>query len=312
MSTLQIPSSSRATLEGIVTAKAIPMAELEQAYEAAYFSEYVQSSGYFQTDDAKHSYAAMAVQADYLLKQRQTLHKIIPIGSEGWSLSKKSGDKQGTMYVVEQTSKGQELRRTTIQGDDYDIFERLQPFVMYDVMCGQFDDGGLILDNRSKFENPVDLGVVPKEFMKMLAGQFNWKVVTIAGSKTAPSKLVQSGTRQFVDNKDWRIIQGFVVDFKTGKQKDGTTEWGNYTIADQTVSGAPMVLPDGRTIYPGMTIWLHPSMIKWAKKSVLKFYGTIELDRDKEGRVKTPVVSSMKCKQILPIYPVELAPPENA
>jgi len=306
MTTIQIPDKSRKLLEGIATTAGVAITELEEAYERAYFSEYVQTSGYFSTDEAKHSYTYMVVQSDYLFKPRQTIHKLVPIGTEGYYISKKSKDRSGTMYAVEQTSKGMMIKRVTCQGANFDIYERLQPGIMYDVLCGGFKDGGLIIDDRSKFDNPVQLGLTFKDFIESFARSNNWKQVSIADAKVNPSRMVQSGTSQFVDKSDWRVVRGFVVDLRTGPKKDGS-EWANYTITDETVSGSPVVLADGRTMYPGMTVWLSPTLVKWDKGSYLDFYGPTTLDKDKvTKKLMQPLKASMACFQIIPYYPKEL------
>ena len=303
---VKIPESSMRILQHVAAESGTSLADLTKNYEDEFYSDFVQADPQLKTDDDRHNYCAIKVQSDMLLRPKQSLRKIIPIGHEAPRLTQRNKTKRSTLYVIEQASDGFKFRRATCSGDIAEVYQKADPFIMYDVLAGQYSNSqDLALDERSKFDSGASIGRTPAEFMDIAAKSFNWQRIKIADAKVNPSRMIRTGSRQFVDTLDWRIVRGFISDLGSGLRDDGT-EWGRYTLSDETVSGPPVVLPDGRILYPGLSTWISPWLMKWGKNSVCDFYGSIALDRDKSGKILQPSHATMNTYQLLPVYGREL------
>ena len=308
-------------LQTIVDVTGLSMQDLLVSYEQLFYSQWVQSDPAFKSDEARHMYCAMKTHGDNISRPKQAVHKLIPIGVDSIRISRKSRAKRNSLFVLEQTSKGYMHRRVNCPDQTASIYTRVPFFMLSDVLAGKFSSGeDLILDDRSHFDNSVQTGLSQEQLMEASAKQFGWKRIKINEAVNQASRAIASSapasgtrassTRSFIDSLDWRIVRGLIVDMNNGKRDDGT-EWGLYKISDETVTGGPMVMPDGRMIYPGLSVWVNPWLMRWAKGSMCDFFGTIALDRDTDGKVREPHTAAMTAFQILPIFGQELPEVES-
>ena len=317
---VQIPRSSMEILERIVEVTGLSMDKLQTVYDMLYNSDFIQADPQFKTPEARHHYTALKIHADNISRPKQSLRSIVPIGIDSVRISRGSRNKRGAIFVVELTRGRADVpgspqeyhfRRVNCPDETSDIFERISLFNTYNVFMGQYRNSeDLVIDDRSKFNTPQPTGRSPSELMGAFEPLFGWKRTTIKDAVNLPSKLIESGTRSFVDVSDWRVIRGYIIDMRSGVRPDGTN-WALYNITDETIRDVPVAMPDGTIRYPGMTVWLNPFLQKWAKSSVCDFYGSLALDREKGGALRNPRSVSLTAYQILPIFgrPLEEEPP---
>jgi len=164
-----------------------------------------------------------------------------------------------------------------------DVYRSISLFNGYTVKLGEFKKGGdLIADARAVFSNPVRLKIEPRQLMEKIGV----KRIKIKDTSKFPSAL-RAGQRKgstYVDRADWRCVRGIIVREFRGT-RDDETEYGCYTISDETVNGEPTVADDGTVIMPGFTAWTDPSHMIFGLEDQVDLYGTIRINKDQEAQM---------------------------
>ena len=112
----------------------------------------------------------------------------------------------------------------------------------------------------------------------------------------AGNNLSKQGSDGYVVKTDWKCMRGF-VQRSNRSADDAESEWGVYTIVDETVDPdkmEPEVTPSGEILPPGFSVWISPTLMNYAPESECLFYGTITKSQD--GKV------SMNCYCIIPLH----------
>ena len=193
------------------------------------------------------------------------------------------------MFAFIKTKDGPKLKRIVLRGDMAYKITEITPMAKYSsVKLGEFQSSGdLIADTRARFEDPVMVKLDREKLIQLIGA----KRIRVADAEKFPSRRGSDG---YVDPTDWRIIRGLLIRPRTGKMDDGT-EWGVFTLIDDSVEEEPRVAPDGTILTPGLTCWVSPHMLIYEEESEIDALGTVEISR-KTGE------AFMNCYLILPVH----------
>jgi hypothetical protein len=244
--------------------------EILRDYEELFSDPFIQQDPQFQTEEERHRYAVAVLWTRYISRPPVREYEIIPIGFSPLRTTKTGGE-MASLFALVKTPNGVKLKRIVLRGEMTEKRKEITLFCKYVPKLGEFSSGDLIADNRSKFENPVKIALEPHQMLERLG----IKRINIKQAEKFPSQVGSDG---YINTTDWRIIRGIIVRANRGTRDDGT-EWGVYTIADETVNDEPVVTPDGRILRPGFTCWVAPEFMIYEEESECDFVGTVQIDR---------------------------------
>jgi len=260
------------TIEDVISigiTKGFTEEEIREEYENIYKSDFIQS-----IDESVRELQALKILRTRIVAGRQTKkYTIIPIG---YSMLTRSGT--STMYAFVKGQKG--IKRIVCRDHHAEIWEKVEPWMVYEARLASFYDD-LATDEHTNFKVLGHSNIDPETALKDI------KTTTIAD---APANKSMVGSDGYVIDTDWRCVRGII-----GRRmilKDGRL--GLYTIADETTDPEPDVLPDGTVVYPGMTVWINPALMKYDVDSECKFYGDIRVDENN--------IASMNAYCVIPLY----------
>jgi len=267
----ELPDFVRQKIQEISEKKNIPIDELVEEYNTIFNDPFIQTDPQFKDDYDRHRYAIRVLTVRILTRPPTKTVTVIPIGYTE-ARKTRSGTYFSNIYVVVVEQTGLKIRRMLAREHYAEIYKDIELFNKYTIKVGYYDDGTLVVDSRTKFVDPEPIPMEPKEFLDKLG----IPVVTLAEVENYYSRVTSTG---YVDDTDWRGIQGIIVRRRVIERDDGT-KFGVMTIMDDTVPFEERVLPDGRVVPPGLTVFAPPSQMKYAEDSECLFYGTIEKDNN--------------------------------
>jgi len=254
----------------------IPLDEIRRDYDEIFNDPFIQKDEQFKTDEERHRYAVAVLWTRYVARPPVQEFTIVPIGFSGVRIARTSGQPNSNLYVLVKGKPG--IKRVVCRGPLADIYKKVNLFHQYTVKLGEFRQGGdMIADTRTKFERPVRLKLSPEAMMERIGV----KRVSIADAKKFPSAQRSDG---FIDRSDWRCVRGIIIREYQGSRDDGT-EFGVYTIADESLNGEPTVSDDGTVLPPGFTVWVDPALMVYQVEDEIDCYGTISITREGEAQM---------------------------
>jgi len=246
--------------------------EIRRDYNEIFQDPFIQDDPQFTSDEERHRYAVAVLWTRYISRPPVKEYDIIPIGFSPVRVTKRTGQEMSSIFAFVKTPNGVKLKRIVLRGTMADKIREITRFAKYRVKLGEFSKGGdMIADNRAKFENPVMLKLSRDDIIKRVGA----KRVSIKDAEKFPSHVGSDG---YVNTTDWRVVRGIIVRANMGKRDDGS-EWGVYTLADETVNDEPRVTPDGRVLRPGLTCWVSPHLMEYEVESEVDVLGTIQIGR---------------------------------
>jgi len=252
----------------------ISVKEITGEYLEIFRDPFIQEDPQFTSDEERHRYAAAVLRARDFARPPGREYEIIPIGFSGKRLTE-TGTPMSTVYVLVKDSRGVKLKRLVLRDEMADLYKVITLFAKYKVKLGEFSSGDLVADNRAKFNNPVKLKLSPQDILAKIGVQ---RVANLKQTKNFISKIGSDG---YVVETDWKVVRGIIVRAYRGTRKDGT-EFGVYTIVDDSLEDEPIVTPDGKVIPPGFSVWVAPEQMIYAVESECDFAGTIQVGSDKQ------------------------------
>lgn len=255
--------------------------EVRREYLELYNDDFVQLDEQFGSDQERHTYSLAVLWMRFISRPPTREFTIVPVGYSGRRLARSSGKPSCTLFVL---LKGQKkIKRVACRGPLSDVYREINLFHGYTVKLGEFKKGGdLVADARAVFSNPKRLKLKPGQMMEKI-GVKRIKIKDASKFPSARRKGQRKGTR-FIDRSDWRCVRGIIVREFRGTRED-ETEYGCYTISDETVNGEPTVADDGTVIMPGFTVWTDPSHMVYSVEDQVDCYGTIRITRDGEAQM---------------------------
>ncbi len=283
---MSLPDHVTERIKLINTRTEIDVAEIKRDYKEIFTDPFIQEDAQFKSDEERHRYAAMVLWTRYVARPPVEEYTVVPIGIGGMRLARSSGIPSSEIYVL---VKGQKkIKRITCRGPLSDMHKKVNFFHQYtNVKLGEFSKGGdMIADNRTRFEKPKRLKLKPAELYEK-AGV---KQISVAAASKFPSAMKEDG---WLDRSDWRAIRGIILRENRGTRKDDT-EYGVYTIADETMNGEPTVADDGTILMPGFSVWVDPSLMVYQTEDELECFGTVTINKAGEAQ--------MNAFSILPVH----------
>lgn len=263
--------------------------EILKEYENIFFDEFVQKDPQFRNDHERHLYSIRVLLGRLLFRPPVKEYEVIPIGIRGKRITK-NGTAMSVIYGLVKTSQGVELKRIVLRNGNADDYKNIVLFARYKVKLSMLSGGDLIADFRTKWENPQVISVDPYKILERLGV----KRITIAEAPQYPSRISSTG---YVDELDWRIIRGLIIRRNQGVRPDGT-EWGVYTIIDETVNAEEIITEDGRYIMPGFTVWVDPILMEYDVESECDFVGTVRQQKSGDWVMDGFLILPVHAKQI--------------
>jgi len=270
MSEINIPESATKRLMDVVRLRNVDYQELLKETLEEANSSYIQADTSLPTIEDKIEYCSKIIKSRYLSRPPQKTFNVIVMGMSPIR-SSRSGSLFGDIFCIYNNGKENLFKRISVRGRNVEIMKRIQTGYGYKVKLGQFRNGGdFIADDRSRFENPVEIGYSLHELLKMVG----IKRITIREAPENTAKLEKTSTGTYPVRSDWRIIRGIVGHYSKGQRKDGS-EWGVYTITDDSLD-EEYVTPDGsKMVRPAFTVWVNPLWVVFEKGSEIDFCGPI-------------------------------------
>lgn len=265
------PEAVTKRVEEISRRTEIDEAEILREYEELFNDPFIQEDPQFTTDEERHQYAIAVLWTRYISRPPVKNYEVIPIGFSGLRIAR-SGIPMSNLFTFIKYGNDVKLKRVVLRDETADSYKEIVLCSKYNVKLGEFSKGNdLIADNRSKFHDPVALKLTPSEILKRL----NPKRVAIKDAKKFPSRMDSTG---FIDTLDWRVVRGIIVGDYRGKRDDGT-DFGVYTLSDETIDSEPKVTPDGKILRPGFTVWIAPELMNYEREGEIDAIGTIGINR---------------------------------
>jgi len=263
--------------------------EILREYEQIFFDEFVQKDPQFRSDYDRHLYSIRVLMGRLIFRPPVREYEVIPIGIRGKRITK-SGVAMSVVYGLVKTPQGVELKRIVMRNSNADDYKDIVLFARYNVKLGMLSGGDLMADLRTRWESPQIISVDPYKILEKLGV----KRITIAEAPQHPSRIGSTG---YVDELDWRMIRGLIIRMNRGVRPDGS-EWGVYTIIDETVSAEEVITEDGKYIMPGFSVWVDPMLMEYDVESECDFVGTIRQQKDGSYVMDGFLILPVHAKQI--------------
>jgi len=268
--TIELPTYVLEKISEISQKTGISVDELKKEYLEIYNDPFVQDDEQFESDKERHRYCVAVLKGRYLARRPVKEYEIIPIGFSSKRITK-SGVPQSAIFALVRDGKSVKLRRIVLRDETADLYKEISLFSRYKVKLGSFSSGDLVADNRTKFESPAKVKLTPQDILEKLGIP---RVPELAKARKYLSKRSSTG---YVDETDWRIVRGIIVRENRGFRSDDT-EYGVYTIVDDSLEDEPIVNSDGTIVPPAFTVWVPPELMVYAVESECDFVGTLQVD----------------------------------
>jgi hypothetical protein len=287
----QLPPFVQQRLQAIHQHTGVPIEDIIKDYWEFRNSEFVLKDAQFVSDEDRDRYVVAVLWSRYVARPPLKEFDVIPVGIGHIRIAKKTGKKMSEIYALVKTPEGTRLRRIALIGDLVELRKNVTLFARYRVKLSEFSSGDLMADDRSSFDNPVKLPVPPREVLEKIPGIV--RVPRLAEVKKYTSRIGSDG---YVDKTDWRIVRGIIIKENRGERKDGS-EFGVYTIMDDSLEPEPVITPDGRVLPPGFTVWVPPELMEYDVESECDFAGTITLRKDGSPEMNAYVILPVHAKR---------------
>ena len=268
----ELPDFVKEKLQELSERKNVPLEEILELYNELFFDNFVQLDPQFIDDNDRHIYTLRVIKARVLARRPLKKYILIPIG---YSEPRKtrSGNIIGYIWVVSVEGGRPKIRRILARNELAGAVNEVQLFNKYEVRLGEMNDGTLVVDSRTRWENPEPIPIGPREFMEKIG----IKPIPIA---KVEENLSRVGSTGYVDDTDWKAIQGVILRKNIIQRKDGG-EFAILQVVDESVPIEKKVLPDGTVVSPGITVFAQASQVKdIMEDSDCIFYGTLEKRED--------------------------------
>lgn len=285
MSEVKIPKTILEKIRNVNERTGIDIEELKKDYIERFSSDFIQTDEQFTSDEQRHKHVIMTLWRNYIARPPAKEFIVIPIGYDGAKKTQSSGQLRSVIYAMVKGETG--IQQISCLGTSSEKYKNLNLFLQYTVKMGQYKNGDFAADDRAKFMNPRRISLSTEDLLSRL------EIVQTTIKKAAENKShVRSDG--YTDKKDWRCIRGLISRKWSRTNEDGT-ELGVYTISDDSIwFDDPQVAPDGTTMSPGFTVWIHPSHMVYETEDQCDFYGSITIDREKQE-------AQMNCYLALPV-----------
>jgi len=280
-----IPDEAMKRINKIVQKTGVDLYEVLEEYYEIFMDDFIQKDPQFKSDYDRHDYASRVLYARWSSRGPVKKFEIIPIG-----YSRPRRTRIGDIVTLYAIVKNRGLTPILCTDRFVNIHEYVNLFTKYTAKLNERPDGTLMAGAGTRFKDPEPINMDPTTLLEKL----NIPRITIAEADKNPSRKRSDGR---TDDTDWRVIRGLIIRQFRGTDKNGL-EFGVYTIIDDTIEPEHKILPDGRVLPPGFTVWVPPSMMKWTTESELDFYGTVEIDQNG--------IPYMNCYLIVPIHGIPI------
>ena len=287
MEIIRLPDFVERRIQEINQKTGISINELKKEYLEIFNDPFVQDDEQLTTDEERHKYCVAVLKGRYLARRPVKEYEIVPIGISGKRITK-SGVPQSVIFALVRERNKVKLRRIVLRDEIADAYKEISLFAKYKVKLGSFSSGDLVGDNRTKFESPARLKIKPIDVLEKL------KIPRIPKLADAGKFLSKRDSTGYIDETDWKIVRGIIVRENRGSRKDGT-EYGVYSIVDDSLEDEPIVDENGNIVPPVFTVWIAPELMVYALESECDFIGTILVD-DKTKEVY------MNAYLVLPVH----------
>jgi len=266
--------------------------EIIRDYWEIFKDPFISDDPQFSTDEERHNYAKAVLWTHYVSRPPTKEFDVIPVGFSPVKVARKTGQPYSNVFAFVKGKAGAKFKRIVLQGENAGKVREITPKCKYTVKLGEFAQGGdLIGDNRARFEDPVLLKMTDEQVLQRIGAKR-------VDFQNVAKFLSQKGSDGYVVATDWRVIRGIIIRSNQGKRDDGS-EWGVYTIADDTVEDEPRVSATGQVIRPGFSCWIAPHLMGYTDDSEVDIAGTTRKNR--------AGVTVMDAYWISPIHAKEIA-----
>lgn len=261
-------------LNEISNSSGVASETLKEEFEKIINLEFVITQ--FQGEPERKRYAIAQLWTKY--NKRAPIHEyqIIPLGHGGTRMSKR-GTPYLQMYGLAKqngTDNTPTLKRISFFAKNANIYQEVEFHSAYNgVKLGASNDGNLIGDDRTEFQDPSPIDV---------AGIYDKLGLVKLGYKDLfqNQKVTASG---YPDDTDLKMCEGHVQSGSTYTIKDGI-ERAVYNIcitnSDGSIPDEGEVANDGSVIPSSIPVWCSPSFAGIDKGSVVQLLGTTGKDKD--------------------------------
>ena len=272
--TTNIETYVETKLKEISTRSGVVLDTLKEEFEKIINLEFVVAQ--FQGEPERKRYAVAQLWAKYNQRAPISEYQIIPLGHQGTRLSKK-GTPYLQMYGLAKTMNSEDtpqLKRISFFGKNSSIYKEVEFHSAYNgVKLGASNDGNLIGDDRTGFDNPSPIDV-DGIYQKLNLTKMGYKELF------QTHKVTASG---YPDDTDLKLCEGHVRRGSTFTKKDGS-EGAVYNICitnpDGSIPDEGEVAPDGSVIPSSISVWCSPSFAGIDEGSVVQLLGTTGKDKD--------------------------------
>lgn len=285
-----LPEFVEAKLQELSNKLGLSYEDVKEEYMNIFTSDFIQKDPQFQSDEERHKYTLRALKIRLLTMPPVKKYTIIPVGYSDVRFTKK-GQKITTIFaIVIQPGKKPKLKRIVALDRYAEIYKDIELFAKYEVKLGENRYGDLVVDSRTRFDEPEYLEVEPVELMKSLG----IPIVPIA--QAAKNKSLR-GADGYLIETDWRGIRGIIARRVVGKRKDGTS-FGLYIVGDESIDIEMTEGANGQQLVQGFPVFCPVHQMRYAELSECYFFGTIDID----NKTNEPF---MNCYLIVPIHVAE-------
>ena len=288
---MEVPDFVREKIAEISQAKGYDPRELLEEYIKILNDDNIANIVF--DDPAERFEMALGILLSHVLDSTPAFDfNVIPVGISNVRDTSKGLMRRLYCIIVEENTL--RLESVGIFEDFFSKLRDIQFFNLYRVKLGKLSDGSLIFVNKTRFNScePVLEQFNRNAVYELLSRVGVVRVPKIPDAPKYPSKMRKtSDGREVIDDTDWRVIKGDVL--RTWKLKNNPNTVG-CSIYDMHTPLEDRVLPDGRVISPGMTVWLPADkFVDDLRPGVIAdFYGTITVNE--HG------IASMNCFLVVP------------
>lgn len=282
----ELPEFVKEKLKEMSQKTRLSLEDIVDEYAAIFNDDFIQNDPQFQNDEERHKYVLRALKIRLMTMPPVKKYTLIPVGYSDVRLTKK-GQRMSTIFaVVVEQGKRPKLRRIVAMDKYAEIFQEIELFAKYDVKLGENRYGDLIVDSRTRFNNPEFLDIEPLQLLQSLG------IPVIRIADAAKHKSLR-GSDGYLIETDWRGVKGIIARKVVGKRKDGTL-FGLYVVGDDSIDISQESVRES-VVTQGFPVFAPPHQMKYSELSECYFFGTVDID----NRTNEPF---MNCYLILPVH----------
>jgi hypothetical protein len=279
----EIPEFVKEALPPLMTGSGKAREELIKEYQEIFSSQELEAMG-IEKEEEKQHIAFSLLWGRYMVGRAPTKRtKVVVVGIDGVR-KLKSGRLQSSLFGLMQGSS--DINRVVM----FDKMAELQStdllFKNFDIDLCQFSGtaGDFYIDERAstQLNDGKSLSLTSEE---LLLDKLKLNPVSI--NNITPSKITTTG---YVQNTDWRAVEGVVVRTNKIIREDGT-KLGIMDVIDESLS-------TDRAKYKKLTVWINPDLITFDADSVVYLFGSVSIG--KEGDI------FMNAYSVIPKYVKEV------